>query len=343
MRRFPIGPIVAITPFNFPLNLVAHKLAPALAAGCPVVLKPASQTPLSALSLARFLDEAGVPAGALAVLPCPAGLAERLATDPRPRMLTFTGSGEVGWELRRLAGRKRVALELGGNAGVLVLPDADLELAARKCAAGGFGYAGQSCIWVQRILVHRDVAAEFEGRLVEAARSLKVGDPLDETVTVGPMIGEAEARRAEAWVGEAVSSGARLLLGSRREGALFYPTILADARPAMKVSCREVFAPVVALTTVGSTREGINRLNDPEYGLQAGIFTRDLEAVLSAWRDVEVGGLMVNEVPTFRLDAMPYGGVKASGSGREGPRYAVRAMTEPRLLVLNHLGVHDPG
>jgi glyceraldehyde-3-phosphate dehydrogenase (NADP+) len=338
VRRFPVGVVTAITPFNFPLNLAAHKLAPALAAGCPAVLKPASRTPLSALALARFLHEAGAPPGAVAVLPCAAATAAPLVEDPRPRLLTFTGSAEVGWELKARAGRKRVTLELGGNAGVLVMPDADLDLAARRCAEGGFGYAGQSCISVQRIFVHRDIADEFQQRLVAAARSLKVGDPLDEAVSVGPMISEQEAARAESWVREAAAEGARVLLGGRREGALLEPTILADVRPAMKVACREVFAPVVALAEVGSAREGIRRLADSEFGLQAGVFTRDLAVILAAYREVEVGGLMVNEVPTFRLDAMPYGGVRASGTGREGPRYAIAEMTEPRLLLFA-----DPG
>jgi acyl-CoA reductase-like NAD-dependent aldehyde dehydrogenase len=341
-RRFPVGVVAAITPFNFPLNLVAHKLAPAVAAGCPVVLKPASQTPLSALALARLLQEEGAPPGSVAVLPCGSGTARALVEDPRPALLTFTGSAEVGWALKARAGRKRVTLELGGNAGVLVLADADLDLAARRCAEGGFAYAGQSCISVQRVLVHRHVGAEFEARLIAAARGLKLGDPLDEAVTVGPMISEAEARRAEAWVREALDAGARRRLGGEREGAMLLPTVLADVRPSMRVACQEVFAPVVGLTTVASAREGIERLGASDYGLQAGVFTRDLEAVLAAFETVEVGALLVNEVPTFRLDTMPYGGVKGSGIGREGPRYAVKEMTEPRLLVLTRLGGPDP-
>jgi len=340
-RRFPVGPVGAITPFNFPLNLVAHKLAPAFAAGCPIVLKPATQTPLSALALARLLHEAGAPPGAVSVLPCAAAEARALVEDPRVAHLTFTGSAEVGWELRARAGRKRVTLELGGNAGVLILPDADLDLAARRCAEGGFAYAGQSCISVQRIFVHRDVAAEFERKLVAAGEAQLHGDPLDEGVSVGPMIGEAEAARAESWVSEAVSAGARRLLGGERRGALLAPTILAGVDPSLRVACREVFAPVVVLASVASAREGIEQLGRSEFGLQAGIFTRDLEAVLSAFRDVEVGALVVNDVPTFRLDPMPYGGVRGSGVGREGPRYAIHEMTEPRLLLLNHLGSVD--
>jgi glyceraldehyde-3-phosphate dehydrogenase (NADP+) len=258
-------------------------------------------------------------------------------------MLTFTGSSEVGWELKGRAGRKKVALELGGNAGVLLLPDADLDLAARRCADAGFGYAGQSCISVQRILVHQDVHDAFQDKLLRHVDELKVGDPLDESVTVGPLIREEDAIRVESWIEEACRGGARLLTGGKRHKSLLTPAVLADVQPAMKVSCREVFAPVVSLSRVAGVREGIDRLNDPEYGLQAGIFTRDLEAVETAYRDVEVGGLLVNEVPTFRLDAMPYGGVKGSGTGREGPRYAVEEMTEPRLLVRRPLGTFDLG
>jgi len=341
VQRFPIGPVAAITPFNFPLNLVAHKLAPALAAGCPVVLKPASQTPLSALLLAQYLLDAGMPDDALSVLPCSPEVAGALVTDDRLRMLSFTGSSDVGWALKSRAGRKKVALELGGNAGVLILPDADLELAARRCAEAGFAYAGQSCISVQRILVHEAVHEKFCELLLQHVQQLGVGDPLDEEVLVGPLIHEADAIRAEGWIAEAVGAGARLLTGGSRQGSLLAPTVLADVQASMKVSCREVFAPVVAIVRVGSVRAGIDQLNDPEYGLQAGIFTRDLEAVETAYRDVEVGGLLVNEVPTFRLDAMPYGGVKGSGTGREGPRYAVLEMTVPRLLVRRPLGAFD--
>jgi glyceraldehyde-3-phosphate dehydrogenase (NADP+) len=340
-RRFPVGPVGAITPFNFPLNLVAHKLAPAFAAGCPVVLKPATQTPLSALSLARMLHDAGAPPGSLSVLPCAAADARALVEDPRVAHLTFTGSAEVGWDLRARAGRKRVTLELGGNAGVLILPDADLDLAARRCAEGGFAYAGQSCISVQRIFVHGDVAREFERRFVAAGQAQICGDPLAEDVSVGPMISEGEAARAESWVSEAVGAGARRLLGGARRGGMLAPTILAGVEPSLRVACREVFAPVVVLASVASAREGIDRLADSDYGLQAGVFTRDLEVVLSAFRDVDVGALVVNEVPTFRLDPMPYGGVRGSGVGREGPRYAIHEMTEPRLLLLNHLGRID--
>jgi len=337
-RRFPVGPVGAITPFNFPLNLVAHKLAPAFAAGCPIVLKPATQTPLSALALGRLLHEAGAPPGSLSVLPCAAEDARPLVEDPRVAHLTFTGSAEVGWDLRAKAGRKRVTLELGGNAGVLILPDADLDLAARRCAEGGFAYAGQSCISVQRIFVHAGVVAEFERLLVAAGEAQICGDPLEGEVSVGPMIAAAEAARAESWVGEAVAAGARRLLGGERRGALLAPTILAGVDPSLRVACREVFAPVVVVASVANAREGIARLGDSDYGLQAGIFTQDLEVVLSAFRDVEVGALVVNDVPTFRLDPMPYGGVRGSGIGREGPRYAIQEMTEPRLLLLNHLG-----
>ncbi len=333
VRRFPIGPIVAITPFNFPLNLVAHKLAPAVAAGCPVVLKPASQTPISALLLAGYLLDAGLPAEALSVVPCDPEAAAKLAMDDRFRMLSFTGSSEVGWRLKSRAGRKKVALELGGNAGVLILPDADLSLAARRCAEAGFAFAGQSCISVQRILLHESIHDRFLEELAAGVAELRVGDPLDEAVTVGPLIREEDAVRSESWIREACSEGAKLHCGGERQGALLSPTILTDVNSSMKVSCREVFAPLVGLSRIGHFSEGLERLNDPEYGLQAGLFTRDAGIIEAAYQSLEVGGLMVNEVPTFRLDAMPYGGVKGSGTGREGPRYAIEAMTEPRLLV----------
>jgi glyceraldehyde-3-phosphate dehydrogenase (NADP+) len=333
VRRFPLGPVAAITPFNFPLNLVAHKVAPALACGNPLVLKPASQTPLTALRLAQIIQHAGAPPGSFNVLHCPGALAEKIATDPRMKYLSFTGSGAVGWRLREVAGHKKVALELGGNAGVAVHSDADLDYAAQRCAAGSFAYAGQTCISVQRIFVHRPVFDAFLEKFLNCTRQLKVGDPLDEQTDVGPMISEAEARRALAWVEEALRDGAQLILGGETRGSLMPPMILTRTTPAMKVNCQEIFAPVVTVEPYTDWAEALQRINDSPYGLQAGIFTRDLPATFEAFATLDVGGLLVNDVPTWRADVMPYGGWKESGLGREGVRYAIEGMTERRILV----------
>jgi glyceraldehyde-3-phosphate dehydrogenase (NADP+) len=335
VRRFPIGPVLAITPFNFPLNLVGHKLAPAIAAGNPMVVKPAPQAPLCSLLLAEVARQAGTPAGSLGVVLCSVAQAERMVRDERFRMLTFTGSTAVGWKLRAIAGSKRVTLELGGNAGVIVHSDANLELAADRCAQGGFSYAGQSCISVQRIYVHHAVENKFKEMLVERVKALVVGDPLDAATDVGPLITEAAAVRVEEWVSDAVAAGARALCGKRRRGPLFDPTVLAGTLPGMTVNCEEIFGPVVTVTPYDTFDEALLRVNDSRFGLQAGVFTRDIANVFRAFETLEVGGLMVNEVPTFRIDTMPYGGVKQSGTGREGPRYAIEEMTEPRLLMLN--------
>jgi acyl-CoA reductase-like NAD-dependent aldehyde dehydrogenase len=333
-RRFPVGPVTCITPFNFPLNLVAHKIGPALAAGCSVVVKPASRTPLSALDLAALLLECGAPAEAISVLPVRGEDAGALVTDPRIRAVSFTGSAAVGWDLKRSAARKKVLLELGGNAGLIVDRSADLDRAAEKTVSGGFGYSGQSCISVQRVLVHRDVRDAFAAKLLALVAGLRAGDPLDESVTIGPMITEDDAARAEDWVREAVAGGATLLAGGARRGAVLDPTVLTGTRPGMKVCDREVFAPVVSLEPFRSLADAVAEVDASEFGLQAGIFTRDLPSVLAAFEGIEVGALIVNDAPTFRADPMPYGGVKSSGSGREGPRYAIEDYTEPRLLVL---------
>ena len=335
VRRFPVGPVQAITPFNFPLNLVAHKVAPAIAAGCTIVVKPAPQAPLCALLLAECVQEAGALAGSFAVLPCSVAQAEGMVRDERFRMLSFTGSTAVGWKLKSIAGRKRVALELGGNAGVVVHGDANLELAADRCAQGGFVYAGQTCISVQRIFVHRSVEKKFTEMLVERVKALVVGDPLDPKTDVGPLISRGAAERVEEWVTDAIAAGARALCGRRRHDSIFDPTVLVDTKPEMAVNCQEIFGPVVTVTPYDSFDEALWRVNDSPYGLQAGVFTRDLANVFRAFEQVEVGGLMINEVPTFRVDTMPYGGSKESGLGREGPRYAIEEMTEPRLLMLN--------
>ncbi len=332
VRRFPLGPIAAIIPFNFPLNLAAHKIAPCIASGNTMVLKPASQTPSAALVLASIAHDAGLPAGALSVLPASSDDARLLVEDDRFRMLTFTGSSAVGWELKRRAGKKKVALELGGNAAVIVHSDADLDRAAERIAVGGFGYSGQSCISVQRVLVQRTVAPALTERLMERVRQLRSGDPMDEATDVGPLITEADARRAEAWVREAKAGGARLVAGGGRKGAWLEPTILADVAPDMKVSCEEIFAPVVALSEYDTFEAALAAANASRYGLQAGLFTRDAARIWQAFAALEVGGLMVDDVPSFRVDHMPYGGVKESGVGREGLRYAIEEMTEPRLL-----------
>jgi glyceraldehyde-3-phosphate dehydrogenase (NADP+) len=335
LRRFPIGPILGITPFNFPLNLVAHKVAPALAAGNPILIKPAPQAPMTALLLGEVALDAGIPPGGLNVLPCENQVAERLVTDPRFKLLSFTGSAAVGWRLKEKCGKKKVVLELGGNAGVIIEPDADLDFAAQRCATGGFGYAGQTCISVQRILVHQSIADLFTTKLLLQVARLKSGDPGDEGTVVGPLIDQKAANRVGAWIEEAVSQGARVLLGGKRMGSVFEATVLSNVTPAMKVSCEEVFGPVVSVTPYRRFEEAIEALNESNYGLQAGVFTRDINKVFQAFRHLEVGAVLANEIPTFRADHMPYGGVKDSGIGREGLQAAIEEMTEPRFLVLN--------
>jgi acyl-CoA reductase-like NAD-dependent aldehyde dehydrogenase len=332
--RTPIDVVGAISPFNFPLNLVAHKVAPALAAGCPVVLKPASQTPLSALLLAELETEAGLPAGWLNVVVGPASeIGDVLVEDERVRMITFTGSGDVGWGLRERAARKKVTLELGNATPVLVEADANLEDTAGKLAGHAFSFAGQSCISVQRIYVRRPAYDEFVERFVPKVEALKVGDPAEEDTDVGPVIDEDARDRIRAWIDEAKAGGAQKLTGGD-EGGLIRPTVLAGVTPDMKVSCEEVFGPVCTVNAVDSLDEAIRLANGTRYGLQAGIFTSSLDKALRAAQALEFGGVTVNEAPTFRSDQMPYGGVKDSGNTREGPRYAVREMTEERLVVL---------
>jgi acyl-CoA reductase-like NAD-dependent aldehyde dehydrogenase len=335
VRRFPVGPILGITPFNFPLNLVAHKVAPAIAAGCTIVVKPAPQTPLCSLLLAEIAEKAGLPGCALGVLPLANPEAERLVSDDRLKLLSFTGSGPVGWALKAKAGKKKVVLELGGNAAVIVHSDADVEDAVRKCVQGGFSYAGQSCISVQRIFAQRSIEPKFTENLVAGVGKLKIGDPLDEATDVGPMISEDAARRAESWVEEAVSSGAKLLCGGKRKGSVLEPTVLTHTKPNMRVNCQEVFAPVVVIEPYDEFDDAIRRVNDSPYGLQAGVFARDAQLLFRAFEQLEVGGVIANDTSSFRIDHMPYGGVKNSGLGREGLRYAIEEMTEPRLLVMN--------
>jgi acyl-CoA reductase-like NAD-dependent aldehyde dehydrogenase len=335
VRRYPVGPIAAITPFNFPVNLVAHKLAPAMAAGCSVVLKPAPQTPFTAFLLAEVIHEAGWPAGALNLIPTTNEDAALIVSDDRLKMLSFTGSSAVGWKLKSTAGKKKVVLELGGNAAVAIHSDADLDFAAERCAVAGFSYAGQSCISVQRILVHKPVFDSFLQKFIERTKKLKTGDPLDEATDVGPLIRLSDAERAESWVKEAVAAGAKVLLGGGRKGSVFEPTILTNTRPDMKVNCQEVFAPVKTVEAYEDFADALKRINASPYGLQAGLFTNDARLIFRAYDELEVGGLIVGDVPTFRIDHMPYGGVKDSGLGREGLKYAIEEMTEPRLLAMN--------
>ncbi len=335
VRRFPLGPIAGITPFNFPLNLVAHKVAPAIASGCTMVLKPAPQTPLSALLLAEAVQQAGWPDGALNVLPLSNEDAGLLVTDERIKLISFTGSAAVGWQIKKNAGKKKVVLELGGNAGVIVHSDADLAYAADRCVAGGFAYAGQTCISVQRILVERSVCGRFTDLLVAGVKHLKTGDPLEDSTDLGPLIRESDAVRASDWVQEAVRGGARLLYGGQRKGSVLEPTVLTGTRPEMKVNCQEIFAPVVTVEPYDDFNDAVRQINNSPYGLQAGIFTRDAKLLFNAYEDLEVGGLIAGDVPSFRIDHMPYGGIKDSGLGREGLRYAIEEMTEPKLLVMN--------
>jgi len=335
VKRFPLGPVAGITPFNFTLHLVAHKVAPAIAAGCSIVLKPAPQTPLCSLLLAECIQQAGWPDGGLNVLPLSNDDASLLVTDERIKLISFTGSVPVGWDIKRRAGKKKVALELGGNAGAVVHSDADLNYAAERCITGGFGYAGQTCISVQRILVEQSVYGKFTDLLLDGVRKLKTGDPMEESTDVGPLIRESDAVRVTNWVDEAVHSGARLLCGGGRRGPIVEPTVLTGTKPEMKVNCQEIFGPVVTVEPYHSFDEALRRINNSNYGLQAGLFTRDVKLLFQAYDELEVGALIAGDIPSFRIDNMPYGGIKDSGLGREGLRYAIEEMTEPKLLVMN--------
>jgi glyceraldehyde-3-phosphate dehydrogenase (NADP+) len=334
VRRFPIGPILAITPFNFPLNLVAHKVAPALAAGNPVVIKPATRTPLSALFLAEILLEDDWPPGTLSVLPLPGAATSALAGDPRIRGVTFTGSDRVGWNLKAANPKKKMTLELGGNAAVLVEPDADLAYAATRLAFGSFAYAGQVCLSTQRILVAEEVEERFLGEFLPLVEKLRLGDPLDEDTDVGPMITGEEVDRVTEWVDEAAELGAAVLTGGHRRDPFYEPTVLAAVPETARCWREEIFGPVVAVTGYGTFAEGIELANSTRYGLQSAIFTSDLDKALGAQAWIEAGGVIVNDAPFFRAVQMPYGGSRDSGYGREGVGWAMHEMTEPRLLVL---------
>ncbi len=333
-RRFPIGPIAGISPFNFPLNLAVHKVAPAIASGNPIVLKPPSTDPLTMLRVAELIEEVGVPAGMVSVLPMTREVGDMMVADDRFKLLTFTGSPAVGWRMKARAGKKRVVLELGGNAGLIVDRSADLDWAIRRAVTGSFAYSGQVCISVQRMYVHEDVWDEFMARFTAAAAALRVGDPMDPATDIGPMVDEANVRRTQEWVDEAVAMGGRLLLGGRGQGTYFPPTIMTDVPLTARACSAEAFAPLVVATRVASVDEAIRGVNDSEFGLQAGIFTADLASAWKAFNELVVGGVIVNDIPSYRIDHMPYGGVKDSGLGREGLRWSLEDMTELRIMVL---------
>ena len=335
-KRFPIGVIAAITPFNFPLNLVLHKVAPAMAVGCPVVLKPAPQAPLSSLALGKLIEAIGWPKGAFSVLMCGVPVAEKLVKDERVAMLSFTGSDKVGWHLKNICGKKKVALELGGNASVIVDEGVDLSSTAKTVAIGANVYAGQTCISTQRIYAVKSVFAPFRDLLVKEYASLKSGDPTDTNVTVGPIIDKGHFERIGSWVDEAVKGGATILAGGKPVDAdhnVYAPTLLTGTRNSMRVSCAEVFGPVAVIEEVADFDEAIAQVNDSNYGLQAGVFTDSVAHMKKAHEKLEVGGVIIGNVPGFRIDSMPYGGIKDSGLGREGVKYAMEEMSEPRLLV----------
>ncbi|HEY9165935.1 MAG TPA: aldehyde dehydrogenase family protein [Candidatus Kryptonia bacterium] len=335
VRRYPIGPIASITPFNFPLNLVAHKIAPALAAGNSVVHKSPPQTPITSVLLAEIISDAGVPDGALNVISCDNQVAEKLAADVRLKMLSFTGSPRVGWYLKSKAPKKKVILELGGNAAVIVEPDANFEFAVKRLVAGSFANAGQVCISVQRIYVHESVYEKFRDAFLEETAKVKTGNPLDDDTVVGPMINAMEADRAAKWIDEAKSAGATILIGGRRDGNFIQPTVIEKVPTNAQIYCEEAFAPVAILEKYSDFDEAIKKVNDTKFGLQSGVFTNDARKIFKAFDETQVGGVVINDYPTYRIDNMPYGGIKESGFGREGVRYAIDEMTEPKLLALN--------
>lgn len=335
IQRFPIGPIVAITPFNFPLNLALHKIAPAIAVGNPVIIKPPLKTPLTMLLMTEIIDQADLPAGAFSIMNLDYELAGRLVADERTKMLSFTGSVPVGWALKQKATRKKVTLELGGNAGVIVDKGANLTSAATRITAGSFAQAGQSCISVQRVYVHQDIFEDFKNALLKEVAKIRMGDPLDPETTLGPMIDPGAVKRTADWVNEAVAEGAQVLSGGKARGAFFEPTVLINVAEHSKVCTQEVFAPVVSLFSFADFKDAVARVNASAFGLQAGVFTTSLENAFYAYQEIEAGGIIINDIPSYRIDHMPYGGVKDSGMGREGLKYAMEEMTEPRLLVLS--------
>ncbi|HET7093739.1 MAG TPA: aldehyde dehydrogenase family protein, partial [Thermomicrobiales bacterium] len=329
--------IAGISPFNYPLNLALHKIAPAIAAGNTIVLKPPSRDPLTMLLFAELIEEAGVPKGAVSILPMNREVGDALVADDRFKLLSFTGSPEIGWQMKARAGMKPVVLELGGNAGVIIDEDSDLDFAVGRVKVGAFSYAGQVCISVQRVFVHEKVYDAFRDKLVAAVKTIKMGDPLDPATELGPMIDDKAALRSQAWIEQAAADGARVLTGGKADGRFFPPTVIENAKQESFVCSREAFAPLVTIFPIASFGEGIRRVNDSEFGLQAGVFTNSLERSLAAFESIEAGAVIINDIPTYRIDHMPYGGVKASGLSREGLRYAIEDMTEPRLMVFNRL------
>ena len=337
-RRFPIGPIAAISPFNFPLNLAAHKLAPAIATGNPIVLKPPSADPLTMLAVAEIIESAGVPEGMVSILPMTRELGDRMVADERFKLLTFTGSPSVGWRMKERAGKKKVVLELGGNAAAIVDASADLDWAVRRILVGAFAYAGQVCISVQRLFVHESIWTPFMDRFLAGVKTLKVGDPLDPTTDVGPMVDGGQAARTQRWVDEAVALGGKVLAGGTADGSFFPPTVLTDVPVTAQVCSNEAFAPIVVAFPFTNMDDAIARVNDSMFGLQAGVFTNDLAGAWKAFGELEVGGVIINDTPTYRIDHMPYGGVKDSGLGREGLRWSMEDMTEIKIMVLAQPG-----
>ena len=337
-KRVPIGVCSFISPFNFPINLAAHKVAPAIAAGCPFVLKPASKTPIGAIIMGEILAETDLPAGAFSILPCRRDGADLFTTDERFKLLSFTGSPDVGWALKAKAGKKPVILELGGNAACIVDKDADLDYAAQRMMIGAFYQSGQSCIGVQRVIIHDSIYEPFKQKLAAMAAALKVGDPLDEDTFVGPLIDEREAIRLEQWTNEAVERGAKVLCGGQRNGAFYDATFIENAPKDAAITCREAFGPVATVEPFSSFKQACDIVNDSVFGLQAGVFTNSMQNAFYAFNELDVGGVVINDIPSFRVDSMPYGGVKDSGLGREGIRFAIEDMTEKRLMVLNRIG-----
>ena len=337
-RRVPVGPISGISPFNFPLNLALHKIAPAIASGNPIVLKPPTHDPLTMLTVAEMIDQLGLPKGAVSIMPMDRTAGDRLVTDERFKLLSFTGSPDVGWGMKSRAGKKKVVLELGGNAGVIVDKDADLDLAASRVRTGAFAYAGQVCISVQRVYVHQDMFDAFVEKLVAAVGTIVSGDPSDPATELGPMIDERAAERIDGWVKDAVSAGAQVLCGGKAQGRFYEPTVIVNATRDSFVCSREAFAPIVNVFPVASYDEALTQINDSVFGLQAGVFTSSIEHALRAFDELEVGGVILNDIPTYRIDHMPYGGVKDSGLSREGLRYAIEDMTELRMLAINRVG-----
>jgi glyceraldehyde-3-phosphate dehydrogenase (NADP+) len=333
-RRFPIGPVAGISPFNFPLNLAAHKVAPAIAAGCSIVLKPPSKDPLTMLTVAEIIDGVGLPAGAVSVLPMTRELGDRMVADDRFKLLSFTGSPSVGWRMKERAGKKKVVLELGGNAGVIIDRTADLDWAVKRCVVGAFAYSGQVCISVQRLFVHEDVREAFLEKFLAGMAALRVGDPIDPATDIGPMVDEGQAARTQRWVDEAVQLGGRVVAGGHARGAFFEPTVLENVPVEAQVCSNEAFAPLVVVFPFSDFGDAIRQVNDSFFGLQTGVFTNDLAHAWQAFNELEVGGVIVNDIPTYRIDHMPYGGVKDSGQGREGLRWAIEDMTELRIMVL---------